>query len=436
MNPKVSIVTSSYNHAEFIGRTIESIKSQDYPNIEHIVVDGMSKDGTVEVLARYPHLKVIREPDRGQADAINKGFRIATGEIFAFVNSDDTLEPGAVSAAVAALDPAAGRHIVMGRCRFIDEYDKFLGVEHPSAFESHRRVLEIWKGHCLPQPAVFWMREVWEKSGPLSVNEQLMLDYDLFCRFSRDYRFHRIDRVMANYRLHTQSKTQSVTDADRLDQAIQVSRRYWGSPLSVQRWLITASYWNFRFDRRGRAVGLMRAGKQQLASGQMVGGVGKILAGGFMAPDVASDVVVVPLARPMLKRLIGRPSLRKRARLSPQTEAYLSGTDLYADNWAGPNVVLTRDLEPGQSQLTLTAQPPPGEMTKPLSIEAFVDDRSLGVRPAGGDSRFNVSWVVQNASPGPHRVRLKANGFVVPHDLLGTHDFRPLSYHLVDLRFG
>lgn len=436
MGPKVSIVTSSYNQAAFIGRTIESISSQDYPHIEHIVVDGMSKDGTVDVLARYPHLTVIREPDRGQADAINKGFKIATGEIFAFVNSDDTLEPGAVSAAVAALDPKAGRQIVMGRCKFIDEFDKFLGVEHPSAFESHRRVLEIWKGHCLPQPAIFWMREVWEKSGPLNVDEQLMLDYDLFCRFSRDYPFHRIDRVLASYRLHTHSKTQGVTDADRLEQAITVSRRYWGSPLSANYWLISASYWNFRFDRRGRAVGMMRAGKQQLASGKTLGGVGRIVAGGLMAPDVASDVVIVPLMRPLLKKALGRSSLRKRTRLLPQTEAYLGGTDLYADNWAGPNVVLTRDLEAGQSQLMLSAQAPPGELTKPLAIEAFLDDRSLGIQPVGADSAFNVSWPLPDPSPGTHRVRLKANGFVVPHDLLGTADFRPLSYHLVDLRFA
>ena len=174
MGPKVSIVTSSYNQAAFIARTIESVRTQDYPNVEHIVVDGMSTDGTVDVLARYPDLKVIREPDRGQADAINKGFRAATGDLFGFVNSDDTLEPGALSAVVDAIDPGAGRHVVMGRCRFIDESDRFLGVEHPSRFQSHRRVLEIWKGHEIPQPATFWTRDVWERSGPLEMDEQMM----------------------------------------------------------------------------------------------------------------------------------------------------------------------------------------------------------------------------------------------------------------------
>lgn len=436
MGPKVSIVTSSYNQAEFIARTIESIRTQDYPNVEHIVVDGMSTDGTVDVLARYPDLKVIREPDRGQADAINKGFRAATGAVFGFVNSDDTLEPGAISAVVKAIDPAAGRHVVLGRCRFIDEHDRFLGVEHPSAFASHRRVLEIWKGHQIPQPATFWTREVWEKSGPLSITEQMMLDYDLFCRFSRDYPFHRIDRILANYRLHTQSKTTSMTDAERLELAITVSRKYWGSPFTPMYWLISASLLQFRFDRRGRAVGLMRDGRRQLQEGRRLSGAGRLLGGSLLAPDVVSDVVVLPLVRPYLRRLIGRPAFTRRRRaLSPQTEAYLSGTDLYADNWAGPNIVVTRELGPGQTSLALTAHAPPGELRAPLTIEAFVDDRSLGTRTAEPGPKFQMVWPADGLASRSYQVRLKASGFVVPHDHLGTHDYRPLSYHVAAIQF-
>ena len=305
MRPKVSIVTSSYNQGDFIGRTIDSIQAQDYPDIEHIVVDGMSTDATVDVLARYPHLKVIREPDRGQADAINKGFRIASGQIFGFVNSDDLLEPGAITAVVDAIDPAAGRHVVMGRCLFIDEHDRFLGVEHPSAFESHRRVLEIWKGHCLPQPSIFWTREVWERSGPLNTEEQLMLDYDLFCRLSRDFDFHRIDRVLSSYRLHTQSKTSSVTDADRLEQAITVSRRYWGSPFSLKYWQIQSSYIRYRLDRRSRAVRMMRSGRARRREGRRVSGAMQLLSGALLAPDVVADVAVMPVLRPFARKLIG-----------------------------------------------------------------------------------------------------------------------------------
>jgi glycosyltransferase involved in cell wall biosynthesis len=227
----VSIVTCS-SIRRFIGRTIESVLTQEYPNLEHIVVDGMSCDETQEILSRYPHLRVIREPDSGQADAINKGFRCATGDIFCFLNSDDTFEPGALHRVAREIDPAAGRHIgwvaAGSSTRTI-----VLSVEHPSGFESHRRVLQIWKGHAIPQPATFWTREVWNRCGPLNEHEQLVLDYDLFCRFSREYAFHTFDQVVANYLLHAESKTQGVTDAQRLLDAVRVSQRYWG-PLDTK----------------------------------------------------------------------------------------------------------------------------------------------------------------------------------------------------------
>src|SRR5437899_2899680 len=106
--PRITVVTSSYNQGEFIGRTIDSVLAQDYPNLEHIVVDGLSTDNTVQVLARYPHLKVIREKDSGQAEAINKGFRLATGDIWCFLNSDDTFLPGALQRVAQEIDPARG----------------------------------------------------------------------------------------------------------------------------------------------------------------------------------------------------------------------------------------------------------------------------------------------------------------------------------------
>ena len=90
--PRISIVTPSFNQGRYIASTIESVLAQEYPNVEHIVVDGSSTDGTVEILKQYPHLKTFSEPDRGQGEAINKGFRLATGEIWGFLNSDDTSE--------------------------------------------------------------------------------------------------------------------------------------------------------------------------------------------------------------------------------------------------------------------------------------------------------------------------------------------------------
>src|SRR5262245_1299715 len=128
MLPRISVVTASYNQGKYIGRTIESVLAQGYPDVEHIVVDGMSTDDTPAVLSRYPHLRVLREPDGGQAEAINKGFRLATGDVFCFLNSDDTFLPGALHRVAQEINPALGRHVVMGRCAYIDEDDRPTGM--------------------------------------------------------------------------------------------------------------------------------------------------------------------------------------------------------------------------------------------------------------------------------------------------------------------
>jgi glycosyltransferase involved in cell wall biosynthesis len=428
-DPRISLVTSSYNHARFIARTIESVLAQRYPNLEHIVVDGMSTDGTAGVLARFPHLTVIREPDQGQADAINKGFRVATGQILGFLNSDDTLEPGALRSVADAIDPGSGRHIIMGRCRFIDENDRFLGVEHPSAFESHRRVLEIWKGHCLPQPSTFWTREVWDRCGPLHVDEPLMLDYDLFCRFSRQYAFHRIDRMLASYRIHTQSKTRAVTDEQRLAAAIVVSRRYWGSPLGFEYWRIVASYAAFRFNRRVRGAQLMRAGRAAWAAGHRLRGAGCLAAGALVAPDVVTDVVVIPVLKPALSKMLRRPVTRRRTVL-PHTEAWFGHATLHDDGWAGPTLVMDLDLEGPHEALVLSGRTDLGRLRGPLELELTVDGRSLGSQRILSRNEFSIEWPVIGLPAGRHRFRITASQFMVPHDYFGNGDFRPLSYRV------
>src|SRR6058998_2090201 len=103
MPPGFSIITPSFNQARFLEENIQSVLTQAGVSVEHIVVDGGSTDGTVEILKSYPHLRWISEPDRGQSHALNKGFRMATGEILGWLNADDSYEPSAVAEAVAAL---------------------------------------------------------------------------------------------------------------------------------------------------------------------------------------------------------------------------------------------------------------------------------------------------------------------------------------------
>jgi glycosyltransferase involved in cell wall biosynthesis len=433
--PRISVVTSSYNQGQYIGRTIDSVLAQDYPDLEHIVVDGLSSDDTVDVLSRYPHLTVIREKDTGQANAINKGFRRATGDILCFLNSDDTFEPGALLRVAKEIDPAAGRHVVMGRCRFIDEHDRFTGVEHPSAFESHERVLAIWKGYTIPQPAVFWTREVWDTCGALDEQDHLVLDYDLFCRFSRKYPFHTFDQVVANYRLHEASKTQGMDDAKRLRQAVQVSRKYWPSALTPTGIALRASWASYQFDRRGRAYKHLVGARAAWRRGAWGSAVAALVPGAVLAPEVALAGLAAPFARRggrVARYLAGMTA--GAAAGQPQTAAWRDFAQVHADGWAGPTVRIAFARGDDPREALILAGDAPLPLPAPLSLAVRVPGRAPIQVPVTADQPFRIELPVGSLPSGRHEVEISASAFVVPHDLWGNGDHRPLSYRLQECR--
>jgi glycosyltransferase involved in cell wall biosynthesis len=433
-SPRISIVTPSYNQARYIRETIESVLAQSYRNVEHIVVDGLSTDQTPLILDGYPHLKVIREKDRGQADAINKGFRVANGDVFAYLNSDDTLLPGALERVAAEIAPARGRHVVMGRCRFVDERGRFSGVEHPSAFRSHLDVLRIWKGHSIPQPAVFFSREAWERSGPMDVDEHLVLDYDLFCRMSRDYRFHFVDQPLATYRLHDLSKTQGVDDARRLEEAVRVSRKYWGNWFQARRWRLETSFRLHRFDRRRRAVRWLLRAREDWREGRALHALLPALAATMAGPDVFLDTVVMPGLRSSLGPRQGRihPLRLWRGRDRPETTGWRTFRGIHSDGWAGPELVSGLEAVPGDRDLVLSGTVNWRSSTR---IDVFVDGRHCGSRTVKRRAEFSIRMPVASLAPGPHEIRITSSTWFVPDEFLRNGDFRPLAFQVAKLAF-
>ena len=428
--PRISVVTTSYNQGAFIGETIDSVLAQDYPNVEHIVVDGMSTDDTLDVLSRYNHLRVIREPDRGAADAINKGFQVATGDILCFLNSDDTFLPGALHRVAREIDPAVGRHVVMGRCRFVDEHGRFFGVEHPCHFESFRRVLEVWKGHFIPQPSVFWTPEVWKTCGPLEIG-LIHLDYDLFCRFARRYRFHVIDQVLANYRLHSESKTVGWSEADRLEDSIRLSKRYWGSPLLPLYWRLTLSLALYRFNRTGRAQAHYRRGEDLARHGQTLRALAHKSLAGVLAPDVGFYAAVYPFTKRVLWGA-GRPLLYRIVtprHMAPQTAVYMDRVDCWEDGWAGPRLALQVQAGGGEGALRLSGTVDAKHLTKPLVLTVQLDGKPAGQAEIKQDGYFEHQIQLGEPVPaGPHTVEIQANTWTVYHQVLRNGDYRPLAW--------
>ncbi len=227
--PRVSIITPSYNHREFIERTLLSVLCQDYPNLEYIVVDGASQDGTVEVLERYrPHLgHLIIEPDQGQSDALNKGFALATGEILAYLNSDDCYAgPEVVSAAVAFLDQHPETDLVYGRRHFIDAQGVFQIARPYQPF--NRRLLYL--ADYIPQECTFWRRGIFERAGNhISTEFNFAMDYELWFRFLESgAEFLAVDHLFGLFRWYPNQKSQEQWHEKGLPEIARLHQKYLG----------------------------------------------------------------------------------------------------------------------------------------------------------------------------------------------------------------
>lgn len=209
--PLVSIVTPSFNQAHYLESTILSVLEQDYPNIEYIIVDGGSSDGSLEIIRRYANRLAwwVSEKDNGQTDAINKGFNRMKGDILAWLNSDDTYEKNAVREAVSYLQEQPEVGLVYGGANFIDENGRIIG-HFPAAQTNYRRLRQGYVH--IPQQSAFWRADLWRKVGPLDPSFFFAMDYDLWVRLAALAPVQYLPRLWANFRLHTQGKTIAADD--------------------------------------------------------------------------------------------------------------------------------------------------------------------------------------------------------------------------------
>jgi glycosyltransferase involved in cell wall biosynthesis len=210
--PRISIVTPSYNQGSFVERSIRSVTNQGYPNLEYVVQDGGSTDETTQILARYAGrlARAVSAPDDGQADAINRGFAGTTGEIMAYLNSDDLLLPGSLAYVAAYFVRHPDVDAVYGHRVVVDAIDREIGIW---ALPRHRDWV-VTIADFIPQETLFWRRRLWDRAGArVDAKLQFALDWDLLLRFvAADAKIVRLPRFLGAFRTHPLQKTLANTD--------------------------------------------------------------------------------------------------------------------------------------------------------------------------------------------------------------------------------
>lgn len=232
MNQKLSfsVVTPSFNQGAFIGEALLSVKQQEYGNLEHLVIDGSSSDETTAILRHYSdqehwdHLRWVSEPDRGQSDALNKGFARATGDIVGWLNSDDRYRPGCFRRVADVFQRHPEVDVVYGDYTWIDETGRVSSIRREIEFSHfillYHRVLYI------PTTATFFRRRIFEDGNRLDERLHYALDFEFFVRLAaRGYRFQHLPAVLADFRFQPSSKT-CVTPHKQLKEKDEIMHLY------------------------------------------------------------------------------------------------------------------------------------------------------------------------------------------------------------------
>lgn len=204
--PRFSVVTPSFNQGQYLEETIRSVLLQDYPNLEYIIIDGGSEDNSIEIIKKYEKfLKYwVSEKDRGQSHAINKGFSHSTGELMGWINSDDTLKPGALRIVSELIGNMKEPAWVVGVCELTDSNGSFLDYRKPNQI-SYKSILN-WLDNWFAQEATFWNRSIWNIVGELDESLFYCLDVDLWMRMIAVAKPKTTSAILATYRYHKDAK--------------------------------------------------------------------------------------------------------------------------------------------------------------------------------------------------------------------------------------
>jgi glycosyltransferase involved in cell wall biosynthesis len=223
--PKISVVVPSYNQGQFLGETLKSVANQHYLNLELIVMDGGSTDNSVDIIRKYEDLITywVSEPDKGQTDALIRGFERATGDIYAWLNTDDVWSDRTLKDAANYFQTHPQTDAVFGDCLWIDEGGRFLARRKELPFI---RFMFLYCANNVISPSMFWRSEIYKRVGGLDPSFDMAMDGDLWIRFhDAGARIDHVNQVWSSMRYHNGCKTMKYFDST-ISESERILQRY------------------------------------------------------------------------------------------------------------------------------------------------------------------------------------------------------------------
>jgi uncharacterized protein (TIRG00374 family) len=389
--PQITIITPSFNQGKFIERTIKSVLSQNYPHLEYIVIDGGSTDETLDILRKYEkHLRWISEPDTGQSNAINKGFRMATGEIVAWLNSDDIYLPNALKTVGQYFAGHPNVMMVYGEGYIIDENNN-----RKRRFPFTEPKFDLWKliyySDYILQQSTFFRRSTFETIALLDENLHYGMDWDLFIRIGKRFSVEYIPEYLACIREHVEAKS-SIGGRKRFRELVGIIRNH-----GVLRY--PQSYFNYAWDAYG---GFLRTNDD--------GSIGKIT-----FKSKACDWIKVKLQKILAL-------YQKRVEQG-----------IYQDGWVGKKAtVVLPNLHPEMSDQFLFLVGEAHSTNVPFELNICVNGalliRSKLKQPGSFQVMAKISDLIPNSDC--YQISIESSSTFVPKKLKISSDPRDLGFVL------
>ncbi len=248
--PRISIVTPVFNRAGMIDQTIQSVLGQHYPNLEYIIIDGGSTDGTVDIIRRYENQLAywVSEPDKGMYDAIMKGFSRSTGDILAWINSDDMYHPDALNIVGQIFSQLHNVEWITGIPTLYNAEGNCVKV-FPTPHWSWQR-FKSGDFRWLQQESTFWRRSLWDKVGGLNLQYKLAADFDLWCKMFQYAKLYSVNTILGGFREH--GNQLSLTQAEKYSAEVKTITAQYGMRYSINRWRLLWSH--YCHHRKNRSV--------------------------------------------------------------------------------------------------------------------------------------------------------------------------------------
>ncbi len=220
--PKITVITTCYNHAPYIEATLQSVINQGYPNLEYIVIEGGSSDNSQEIIERYRDYLTdfLIEPNTRQIDKLIEGFSRATGDILCMLNSDDVFEPGVLEEVAEFFLNNPQAQVVYGNYSWIDSKGNLMSRRKEIGFN---RFIFMYDVNYIPQPSTFWRRDLYEQVGGLTQDIDVALDTDLWIKFADVTSIYHIPRFWSKYRIHPKQK--SLNSNEKLSNEMSAIRK-------------------------------------------------------------------------------------------------------------------------------------------------------------------------------------------------------------------